>query len=139
MLNKGGLEVIHSVVQRNIVNRTYTQWSVFAKDCFISTYIIVNMCIGRLIQTTSLTDETNRRVLEGFLVDTRKFAFLVHLLVHGLTDAAVGTISTDQDISVMGLVIGGADHDSITRFAKGEYTLVQVDFVLWDQSQKNIL
>jgi len=136
--NQGHLHV-QSRVKRQYTPRTYKERPRIRKHEFGSAVIIIDIQVFLLCQRTRLAHKTDGRVLHRQGVNGRNVPLFAQLVVKKLSYTTVNTVCTDEDVSVIDLIVGRSNGNSTRCFFEGEQALAQVDLLLWDQAKKNVV
>lgn len=84
------------------------------------------------VQNFGLSNQASAAEGEILLIQLGQLSFRFQLLIHPLTDCAIGTVSTDNDIALKGLLVGKMDGDLVVLFGGVQNTMAEMDLVGWD-------
>jgi hypothetical protein len=91
------------------------------------------------IQWYSLADKASAGEWEILLVRFGQFALLLQSFVESLTDCAVSTIGTDENIALVDNFIWSLDPDLVVFLGNGKDSLAKEDLVGWYPAQEQVV
>lgn len=91
------------------------------------------------VQDLGLPNQTCTTKREIFLVRLGEFSFRLQLLVHSLTDSAVGSVGANNDIALDGVVVGQMDSDPVVFLRDVENAMTKVNLVGRDLFEDKIV
>lgn len=90
------------------------------------------------IQGLSLSDKTGGTERQRLTVGGKQAVLFLELLVHLLTDRAVGSVCSDQDIPLCGCAVGEAEANTFLCLFGGNNFLAHVHVFLGDMTNKEV-
>lgn len=118
---------------------THSVWAVFADGAVEGTQRLLELGKVSEVDLCGLAHKTGRVEGQIFLVGLGQSSILSQSLVHTLTDSAVSAVSSDENVALVGVVVGRLDRDSLLLLRDAEDALAEVDLFCRDQLQQEIV
>jgi hypothetical protein len=119
--------------------RTYTEWSFLSEDHTKLTNRIFDA--GELLGVKNLCLPHQASTTEGqiFLVFPGQLSLGLQLLIHTLTDGAVSSVSSDNNVALEHLIVGKVDVSLVLVLGDVEDSFAEMDLVRWDELQHDVV
>lgn len=85
-------------------------------------------------QRDCLANKCNKSEWHGVVVMRRQLVVPMKFLVKLLTHSAVRTVSTDQDVALVCVIVSSVDFDTVLVLLHRNDPLAQVNLFLWDST-----